>query len=210
MQSTTSLFTSRANGSVRPLSWQTRISFTKEFLPSLQFFTLDESLLDGPEVLAPTDSDVITEWDKYVYSDFSSRVISFEWTRQEDVPSSVNLAIADVVLDNHDNFFTPNGGSEIQNFILPYRPIRLYAGFGNEDLPVFVGLTEKMPVIDSKNKTVSFHCMDFLSALFSRPLDEAVIYQEYRTDQVLDALFQMVGLTSDQYILDLRKKLRDR
>lgn len=202
MQATTSQFVARATGNMRPLSWQLRMSFDKTFDNAITFFILNTSVLDGTDVLAPEGSDVIVQADKYQYTDYTHRLMSMEWIQQEDNPSSVIMAMADIVLENHDDYFTPNAGSAIEDFILPQRPIKLLAGFGSEDLPQFVGVTERMPVIDNKTKQASFHCLGFLSVLFNRKLDEAVLLQNVRTDEVLDYLFDFIGLTTGQYILD--------
>lgn len=201
MQSVTPTFQDRATRSVRRVSGRALISFDKSFDPGITFFTLDTSLLDGPDVLASGDSDVVQEWDKYAYIDYSDRLISMEWTRQDDLPSSVSLAMADIVLDNHDNFFTPGSGSAVDGNVLPRRPVRLLAGFGGETVSVFVGLTEKMPTIDKKAGTASFHCIDFLDSIFNRPLDETILMLDAYTNEVLDVLFQDVGLLPAQYVL---------
>lgn len=201
MQTVSTTFNNRAKGFVRPLSWSLLMSFDKTFLPSIDFFTIGVSTIGGDDIIKGEGS-VIQEWDKYLYADFTGRLISFEWTRQEDTLNSLSLATADVVLDNSDGYFTPQGGSGIEDFILPYRPIKLFAGFGNENIPVFIGITEKMPEIDEKGKTARFHCVDFLYSLFNRPLDEAVMFEDYTTDLILDELFQMAGLTSNQFVLD--------
>lgn len=201
MQTVTTQFNNRANGFMRPLSWSLLMSFDKTFLPSIDFFTIEVSTIGGDDIIKG-EGNVIQEWDKYQYADFTGRIISFEWSRQEDTLNSLSLATADVVLDNSDGYFTPNGGSGIEDFILPYRPIKLFAGFGGENIPVFIGITEKMPEVDEKNKTVKFHCVDFLYSLFNRPLDEAVMFEDYTTDLILDELFTMAGLTSSQFVLD--------
>lgn len=202
MLSRSAQFDTVANGQMRRLSWVFKASFDKAFDSNVEFFTLDQSLLDGIDVLAPSDDNVIQEWDKYDYDDYSNRIISMEWQREEDFPYSVNLAIADVVLNNTDDYFTPDSGSAIAQYVLPRRPIRLLGGFDRENLPGFVGLTEKMPVIDD-DKTASFHAMDFLSQLFSKPLDQSVIYLDKRTDEILSALFILAGLTTSQIELDV-------
>lgn len=202
MQTVTNSFTNRAAKSVRRLSAQLLMSFGKSYSSSIAFFKLDTSLLDGPDVLAPADSNVIQQWDKYSYTDYSNRIISFDWSRQDNLPSSVSLAMADLVLDNHDGFFTPGSGSAIDGLVLPRRPVRLLAGFGGEVISVFVGLTEKMPTLDQKAGTATFHCIDFLDSLFNRPLNQTVMMLDVRTDQALDALFQSVGLSPGQYVLD--------
>lgn len=203
MLSRSTQFDTLANGQMRPLAWAFKASFDKSFDAGVEFFTLDTSILDGTDVLAPTDNNVIQEWDKYDYRDYSGRVISMEWQREEDFPYSVNMAIADVVVNNTDDYFTPNSGSAIDQYILPKRPMRLLSGFGVEKLPAFVGLTEKMPVIDERNKTAKFHAMDFMSYLFNRPLDQTVIYVDMRTDEIIDELLQLAGLTPSQYDLEV-------
>lgn len=202
MQTTTAAFTTRAKGSMRHIDWRCLMSFDKAFDTNIDFFTIGVSTIGGTDIIKG-EGDVVQEWDKYAYDDFTDRIISVEWSRDQNILSSVSLAMADIVLDNHDDYFTPNGGSAIDDFILPYRPIKLYAGFKDESVPVFVGLTEKMPVVDDANKTVSFHCIDFLYSLFNRPLDESLILTEVRTDEILDDLFQIAGLLPSQYNLDV-------
>lgn len=202
MQTVTPSFTSRATADLRPLSWELRASFDKTFDDDIEFFTLDVSLLDGTDLLAPSDNNVISQWDKYAYADYSSRVISMEVTREEQDPYSTVLAHADVVLNNYDNYFTPNSGSAIDDLILPKRPFRLLMGFGGENLPQFVGLNEKMPEIDKVARTVSFHLIDFLSFLYEQDISSTVILENVRTHEVLDHLFQLMGLTPTQYQLD--------
>lgn len=201
MQTTTDQFDTRAAGSMRPISWSVLMSFQKDFLPTVDFFTIGQSLIGGDDVIKG-EGDVVQEWDKYDYTDYSDRVISVEWARQTDFPYTVTTAIADIVMDNHDDYFTPNAGSEVENKILPGRPVRISAGFGGENLPVFVGLTEKQVDLDHNNKTAKFHCVDFFSSLFEKPLDEAVIYQDETISFVIGELLQLAGLSALQYDLD--------
>jgi hypothetical protein len=202
MQVVSTEFENRAKGFVRPLSWALLMSFPRNFDDSIDFFTIGVSSIGGTDIIKG-EGDVLQEWDKYDYSDYSGRIISMEWTRQEDHLSSMAMSTADITLDNTDGYFTPNGGSVIEDFILPYRPIKLFAGFGGENVPVFVGLTEKMPEVDERNKTVKFHCIDFIYSLYNRPLTETVMLENVRTDEVLDELLQLAGLTTNQYDLDI-------
>lgn len=372
MQTTSSLFQQRAAASMRPLSWRLLMSFEKTLNDDVDFFTIGESLIGGDDFIKG-EGDVVQEWDKYVYTDYTDRVMALEWSRETDPYSSVSLSIADVVLNNYDDFFTPdathvghetftlgktsdgafstsssadrkkvslftadfdglaktitirmsvtadstnvkaviysdsvgspnallavsdevnisntvetditftlsgvnqiaisNGTSywigfhqqdpgtasvvisrdgnagesqtntdtysngptdpfgaataeagkidayvtcdaftqtqvpnDLSEFILPYRPIRLFAGFGNENVPVFIGLTERMPVIDEKNKTATFHCIDFLYSLLNRPLDETIMLENATTDECLAEIFESAGLLTTQYEFDV-------
>jgi hypothetical protein len=202
MQTTTSAFSQKANGAMRKITHRALMSFPRQYLPSVTFFTIGVSTIGGSDIIKGV-GDVVAEWDKYQYDDYSYRIKSIEVTRQEENFNSTTLAQADVVMENHDNYFTPNRGSVIDEFILPYRPIKLAGGFGQEAVPQFVGLTEKMPTVEEKSKTISFHAIDFMYSLFNRPLDQAVMYQDMRTDQILAALLVAFGISPTQYNFDM-------
>ena len=355
MQTVSTQFASRAAGSVRPLSWALFASFMKTFDDTVTFFEIGVSDIAGGDFIAPEDSDVVQEWDKYNYEDYSDRVLSLEWTQEAEEPSGVTSAMADIELNNYDKKFSPgvtaikqvailespetwsdstdnflnvvqgvgakkvtvgtsaivvaqcsnasslpldltayagqfirawvyvtgyenlhatsgvtirfrdgavllrdynitsqikgngpqyvqislstytqsvgfnpsniaavslrvqtssSGGSTVTiddikivnkaldflgDYILPNRPFRLYAGFSGENVPQFVGVNDKMPDID---ETARFHLIDFLATLMNRDINESVILENVFTDEVLDYFFQLVGLSSTQYVLD--------
>lgn len=202
MQTTSLQFRQHAAGQIRPLAWQLRASFDKTFDPSVAFFELDTSLLDGPDLLAPSDSNVLAQWDKYAYADYTDRVISIEVTREILEPFSIVQAFADVTVNNYDDYFTPNSGSPIEDFILPKRPFRILMGFGNEVVPVFVGLSEKMPTLDKVSRTATFHIVDFWGLIFDTEIIESTMILDNSTSEILATLLQSVGMTSSQYDLD--------
>lgn len=202
MQTVSTKFNNLAKSAVRPISYQARVSFDKQIDPAVGFFTLDVSLLDGPDILGSEDHDVVTEWDKYIYTDYSDRVISIEVNREEVEPYSVVQAFADVTFDNFDGYFTPNAKSPINEFILPRRPFRILEGFDEEVIPQFVGLSVGMPDIDKQNGTARFHLIDFLTFIFSKEVGNTTMLIDASTGEVLDYLLQHVGLLPDQYVLD--------
>ena len=201
MQTVTTDFNTRANKAMRKLTHRALMSFPRAYNPTVTFFTIGVSTIGGADIIKG-DGSVVAEWDKYQYDDYSYRIQSIEVTRTEEQINSTSLAQADIVLENHDNYFSPSRGSIIEDFILPYRPVKLYGGFGNEAVPQFVGLTEKMPTINEKSKTAAFHCIDFMYSLFNRPLDEAVMYQNVQTDEVLASLLVDFGISPTQYSFD--------
>lgn len=202
MQTVTTEFNQRANKPIRKLSTRMLASFPRSYDPTVTFFTIGVSTIGGSDIIKGV-GDVVAEWDKYQYDDYSYRIKSIEITRTEEDLDSTSLAQADIVVENHDNYFTPNRGSTIEDFILPYRPIKLFGGFRDETIPQFVGLTEKMPTVDERNKLASFHCIDFLYSLFNRPLDNAVMYQDMQTNQILSALLVEFGISPTQYSFDV-------
>lgn len=198
MQTTSTLYDNYASSDVKPLSWQLRISWDKAFDDAVTFFTLDTSLLDGVDVLAPSDGEVVQEWDKYEYADYTDRVMSVEITREEVEPYSVVQAFADVTLDNTDDYFTPNSGSPIDQYILPKRPTRILLGFGGQNLPQFIGLTERMPEIEKTSRTAKIHMIDFMSYLFAKKIDNTELLTDVSTGEALTYLFESVGLLASQ------------
>lgn len=201
MQTVSDAFETIAGSSMRRLSWKLLASFLKDYDTDIAFFTVGESLIGGTDVIKGL-GDVVQEWDKYSYEDYTSRIIGFEYTREVDKAlGGATLAMADLTLENHDQYFTPKYGSAISDYILPRRPVKLFAGFKDENIPIFVGMIEKMPNV--KKNTADFHCVDFLQEIFDIPLDESVIYQDYRTDQIIAELLQdHAGLATNQYSLD--------
>src|SRR5690606_12714197 len=177
-------------------------SFDKEFDEDVTFFELNTSLLNGVDVLAPSDNSVIQEWDKYKYINLSDRVISVEVESEQTEPFSVVQSMADITFNNYDNFFTPKSGSSIQDYILPRRPFRILMGFGNEVVPIFVGLSTKLPEINKQSRTARFHCIDFLTFLFEQKIDDTIMLKDYSTGEILAYLLEHLGLLSSQYDID--------
>lgn len=201
MQTVSPQFNQNANGDIRPLSWQVMISFTKEFDDTTTFFTLDESSLNGTDILAPSDDNTIQAWDYYEYVDYTERLLYMAVERSLDFPYSVVSALADFQLNNYDKYFTPNSSSPISAHILPKRPVRLLQGFGNTVLPQFVGLTEGMPEISRTDGTATFTAMDFLTWIYDMPIRNTIAMQNVRTDEVLANIFAQFGLAPEQYDL---------
>jgi hypothetical protein len=82
MQTVSTRFNNFAEGQVRPLSWAFRMSLDKGFDDTISVFTLDQSVLNGDDVLAPGDDNPLQIWDYYQYQNFTDRVISIDWVRE--------------------------------------------------------------------------------------------------------------------------------
>lgn len=201
MQTVPALFTEMAQGDIRPLSWGAYISFDKAFDDEITFFTLDQSELNGTDILAPSGDNPIQAWDYYEYLDYSERLMYMSVERSLDFPYSVVSAIADFQLNNYDKYFTPNSDSPLSTYILPKRPVRLLQGFGSMQLPQFVGLTEGMPEISRTSGTATFTAMDFLTWIYDMPIRNTIAMQDVTTDEVLANIFSQFGLASGQYDL---------
>lgn len=203
MQTVSSQFTAATDAPVRPITFRLLIAFDKTYDSGIDFFTIGTSTIGGTDILKGTSS-VIQEWDKYVYEDFSERILSMEWERETEPPTSaITLATAKIVMDNHDDLFTPsNSLSPLYGNLLPKRPIRITAGFAGETIPQFIGMTDAKPEIDEKNKTATFYCIDFLKFMMDQPLDEELMYIDLRTDEIIESLLEGGGILASQMDLD--------
>lgn len=201
MQIVSPQFNAIADGDIRPLNWGISVSFTKEFNDEVTWFTLDQSSLNGVDILSPSGDNPIQAWEFYEYTDYTERLVYQSVERSLEFPYSVVSAIADFQLNNYDKYFTPNSSSPIAGYILPKRPVRLFQGFSSTVLPQFVGLTEGMPEISRTDGTATFTAMDFLTWIYDMPIRDTIAMQNVRTDEVLANIFDQFGLSSSQYDL---------
>lgn len=207
MQTVSPAFNALADGDVRPHSWGTRISFTKEFDDSVTFFILDTSTLNGMDLLAPSDDNPIQAWDYYEYVDYSERLIYMTVHREIEFPYSVVSSIADFQLNNYDKYFTPGSSSPIAEYVKPKRPVRLLQGLSGTVLPQFVGLTQGMPTISRTDGTATFTAMDFLTAIYDLPIRNTEVLINKRTDEILANIFDQYGLAPEQYDLAVARNV---
>lgn len=208
MITTTAEFNQVANGTIRPLAQNTLISFTKTRDNNMGWFVLDQSQLDGTDILATDPDDPIQAWDAYEWGDYSSDVMKLDWSRSVAFPYNVQSATCDVTLNNaHHKYTYENSSSPLYGYILPKRPIRTYAGFKKngtaETVPVFVGLTQGMPSYsDIDTSTATFTALDFLSEIGNTQLSNTIMMRDVRTDEAIAEILDQAGLDSSMYQLD--------
>lgn len=195
-------FNQEPNKDIVKLSWGVRISFDKIWKDTISFGKYDISQYDGGDLYAPEDnSDYLNFWDYYQYSDYTPRVINMEWSRELDFPYSVSAALADVTFNNTDDFFSPDKGSPIAEYVLPKRPIRLLAGYDSTNVQQFVGITQQSPELDEVKKTALFSAADFLTEIFAMNMNKVIAMENATTDVILSAIFDQFGLSPNSYSL---------
>lgn len=141
----------------------------------------------------------------------SNRAIAVSVSRSFDFPYMIQSAIADISLDNHDGYlsFTGRNTSPIANSILPNRILEIGFGFGNE-LPAmnFQGRTDGMPTYDGDHDQVmKWTAFDRIAEISRTHLPNMVMLQNARTDQVIQAIFQQLGLSPAEYRLEEGKNI---
>lgn len=192
---------------VRPLDWDIGISFTKQRNSNVSWFTLDQSTLDGGDLVASDTTNPIQLWDSYEYLFLKERLISLSFSRSVEFPYNVQSSIADFDLNNYDRFFSYDEDgiiSPIGRYILPGRPCRLYLGFKTGGVaPMFVGLTQGLPDYSGNlDEVAKFTAMDFLSEIGEMSLNNMVMMVNARTDQVIAVILSQFGLEPEMYNLD--------
>lgn len=207
MINTTDEFNAVANGTIRPLALNAKISFTKDRDDNVAWFVLDQSQLNGTDILATDSSDSIQLWDAYEWEDVSKDIIGMNWSRSVAFPYNVQSALCEVQLNNISQKYTyGNTQSPYAGYILPKRPMRTYAGFKKigvaEVVPVFVGLTQKMPKYTGINDSqATFSAQDFLSEIADTQLNETVMLRDVRTDEAIATILDEYGMDSSMYDL---------
>ena len=67
MQTTTTKFKQVVDSPVIPVDWNASIAFDKTLDEDTDWFTLDGSILNGSDILMPSDDNPLQEWFKYPY-----------------------------------------------------------------------------------------------------------------------------------------------
>lgn len=191
-----------AEGNTRKIAWQVEISFDKTYASTFDFFQIGVSEIDGTDKIKGTGS-VVQEWDLYRYGDYTDRIVSIEITREEDKYGSLVMAYGDITLNNYDDLFSPeNTDSPLYDYLLPFRPVKIWQGFGTELVQTFIGVTDRNPNIDEKAKTVSYHIVDMFGAVTDKVLDECAGVTEETTDVAIQKILNHVGVLDTQLDLD--------
>jgi hypothetical protein len=88
----------------------------------------------------------------------------------------------------------------IGNFIVPKRSIKLEVGFSDINVPRFVGLTNKI-VPKLKEDSTQIYAYDWANALKDKKIT-GVYYENYRTDQLIQALGGLAGVDTTKMRLE--------
>jgi len=197
MQNTSGIFKTLATSNLRPIKTWVGISFDKSYDPNVGFFEIGTSEIGSNDIIRGVNVNDVQNWDKYYYYDLSSRVLSVNTQRTEDIKGSITNAITDVVFDNTDNYFT-TGISPISEKLIPKRPIRVQIGFGNEVVQTFIGITNKTFEVDYKNGTATITGIDYLSTILDIVLTDTIDMPATRSDLAIIALLELGNILEAQ------------
>lgn len=192
-------------GHMRKIRVNVRASWLKSADPATVYAIVGSSLVNGPNLVQGL-STVITNADLFAYMDESEYAMRVEYDRRLDEPrGGTSHAIADLLLDNITGRFTANKNATIGTALESRRPFKMSLGFeaqGTDRLvQIIVGLTSTRPKPSKTNKTVDVEIFDYITFIDNAQLD-AAIYENMRTDQIIEDILVSLGFGSSQYALD--------
>ena len=196
--------TTATSASKRDLIYGFLISWLKTIPASVNFFTIGQSRIGGPDKIKSASSAAIAFFDKYQYTDESDYIKSFAISKKlSQYPWGIIMAQADIELNNTSRRFMPNFDPTIGAYVdLPDRPIKLSVGFGNETIPQFVGFSDQ-PESTLISRQASIHAFDAVDYLNKYVITGLGTLVNYRTDQIIAAILVEAGFSASQYSLEV-------
>ena len=200
-------FEAAAIASVNDPTYGMMISWDKAYDTNATFFTIGVSDIGGPDFIKGSGEDV-TFFDKYKFTPESDNVNSFTITRMGSlIPYGVFTSQAEIELDNISKRYMPGYDPDIGAFVNKNRrPIKLAAGFSGENLPQFVGFTDRPrgSLMSQKTTMHAFDVMDF----FSNAETSLKYFEEALASEIIEAILTDLGFTADQYNIEVSLQRR--
>lgn len=209
MQSVSAAFTAEATDVVRHPVYDLQVSWKKETTFGNRLFTIGVSTIGGNDVIG-INPGAVGSPGNYKYFDETAYVESLSWEYGLNFPvGGLSKGMAEARLVNTTDRFTPDylgGNSELFTAILPRRPAIIGAGFEvdgiPQTIPQFTGIFSKQPRVSKRDSLVDLQMEDYIGFFENRFLDQEIMFTAQRTDQVLQTLFDSMGLSTSQYELD--------
>ena len=169
------------------------------------YATVGSSLVNGPD-LVQGQSLVITNADLFDYIDESMYVLRLDYDRRIEEPrGGVSFAIADILLDNITKRFSFGVDEVIGTAVEARRPIKasisMKAGSTYRGVQVLVGLTSDRPKDSPTQQVTEVPVYDYITFIDNATL-AAAIYEDQRSDQIIESILSDLGFGSSQYQLD--------
>lgn len=141
-------------------------------------------------------------WDGIDWVDETTYLLSCK--ANEKLSGDLGEGIAstlDVEVDNTTERFTPdNDSSPIKEYLVPRTKIRVSLTFEGYDYRMFTGYIKNIHP-DDRTRICSFECFDNQVLVYNKRAN-GIVYEDFRTDQLMAELGELADLESDQFVLD--------
>lgn len=197
-------FDSITTASTRPVKGKVLIAWTR-VADIDNYAIVGTSVVGGTDIIQGVGETALNQADSFLYFDETAKVLRIEYERNLLEPlGGMQIALADVVLDNTDLRFTPSHSATIGTALRPNRPMKIFIGLhvqGQDKLiPIIEGLTMQ-PRENKVDRTVTISAFDYLRWLNEQP-QESSIYQNQRSDQIIADILANAGIGDSLYELD--------
>lgn len=195
-------FIEKVRASVKDYRFSVLISWNKSFEEGRSFFKLDQSVLDGPDLLWSGNQDVIAFMDRYNYANETENCQNFTIKRVvSNNPWGVVQGTATLTMNNTSGRYFPQKDPIIGNYVSsPGRPVKIQVSVDGEFVNLFTGYSNR-PEVTIGSRDMNMTCYDAVSYLATRTSSLSV-FTNTSMDQIIAALLMEAGFTSDQFALE--------
>lgn len=142
------------------------------------------------------------QWDGITWTDESDYLMTAR--ANEKLAGDLGEGIAstlDVELDNTTERFTPdNTSSPLEPYLKPRVKIRISLTANGYTHRMFTGYIKNIHP-DTRTRICSLECFDNQVKVYNKRAN-GIVYQDFRTDQLMAELAELAGLTEDEFVLD--------
>jgi len=198
--------TIQGKGAVHKTFTQTITAKACVWVPTVQTITSKANLLNPYEYMKIVRKIAFlleVQWDSTNWIDESDYLISAMASEKLWKTSGEGIASTlDIELDNATERFTPgNTSSPIYAYLKPRVNIRVSIVIGGYTTRMFTGYIKNIHP-DNKSRICNLDCFDNQVLIYNRRTN-GVVYEDYRSDQLLEVLAGLAGLEPAQYNFDV-------
>ena len=206
-QAVTPAFEAAAVASVNDPTYGVMIGWGKEYDDTATFFTIGTSEIGGPDFIKGSGADV-TFFDKYKMIPENENLNSFSISRMSSlIPYGVFSAQAEIEFDNISKRYMPGYDPDIGDFVNKNRrPLKISAGFSGENIPQFVGFSDrpKAGLMSQKMQVHAYDVMDY----FSNKETTLTYFEDVLASEVIEAILLDLGFSADQFSIEVSLQRR--
>lgn len=143
------------------------------------------------------------KWDGTTWTDETGYFISAKGNEklQGDLGEGIASTL-DVEMDNTEERFTPdNSASALYGYLKPRTPIRISVVIGGYAYRMFTGYIKNIHP-DTRTRICSFECFDNQVLVYNKRAN-GIVYEDFRTDQLLNELAELADLDPNIYTFDI-------